>query len=189
MTTANTVYRINISEATFVCFDLPPAGSDGFVCCGGRSYSLRTECPVTASPIKRQSPSQIWPGLRIAMAPAHTEVEMCWFQNGLYRRDLDGDQPQQPPRKDSSMDESQERQQATELLIAEVSRDFPGLVERIKYQSQAVFFRYEVLCYPPTPECIRRVGALAILCSWYGCTAIFASDRVVEVRLGKSLGL
>ena len=87
------------------------------------------------------------------------------------------------------MDESQERQQATELLIAEVSRDFPGLVERIKYGSQAVFVRYEVLCYPPTPECIRRVGALAILCPWYGCTAIFASDRVLEVRLSKSLGL
>ena len=40
-----------------------------------------------------------------------------------------------------------------------------------------------------TPECLRRVGALAVLCSWYGCTAIFASDRVLEDRLSKSLGL
>jgi hypothetical protein len=87
------------------------------------------------------------------------------------------------------MDESQERQQAFDVLVAEVSRDFPGLVERIKYGGQAVFARYEVLCYPPTPECLRRVGALAAVCSWYGCTAIFASDRVLEVRLSKSLGL
>ena len=87
------------------------------------------------------------------------------------------------------MDEWQEHQQARELLEAEVKRDFPDLIQTINAGSKAVFIRYEVLCYPPTPECLRRVGALAVLCSWYGCTAIFASDRVLEVRLSKSLGL
>jgi hypothetical protein len=80
------------------------------------------------------------------------------------------------------MDESQQRQQARELLEAEVKHDFPGLVERIKEGGKAVFVRYRVLCLTPTPECLRRVGALAVLCSWHDCTVIFASDRVIEVR-------
>jgi hypothetical protein len=87
------------------------------------------------------------------------------------------------------MDQSQERQQARELLEAEVKRDFPDLIQTIKMGSKAALIRYEVLCYPPTPECLRRIGAVVVLCSWYGCTTIFASDLVVEVRLGKSLDL
>jgi hypothetical protein len=80
------------------------------------------------------------------------------------------------------MDEFQERQQARELMEAEVSRDFPGLVDRIKYGGKPVFVRYGVLCWSPSPECLHRIGTLVVLCTWYDCTVIFASDRVLEVR-------
>ena len=80
------------------------------------------------------------------------------------------------------MDEWQEHQQARELLEAEVKRDFPGLIERINEGGKTVFVRYGILCRTPTPECLRRVGALAVVCSWHGATVIFAGDRVIEVR-------
>jgi hypothetical protein len=80
------------------------------------------------------------------------------------------------------MDEYQERQQARELLEAEVSRDFPDVVNQIKYVGKVVLVRYRALCFTPTPECIRRIGALAVVCSLHGATVIFAGDSVLEVR-------
>jgi len=81
------------------------------------------------------------------------------------------------------MDEYQQQQQERDLLEAEVKRDFPGFVDRIKDGGKAVFVGYKsILCRTLTPECIRRIGALVVLCSYYGATVIFASDIAREVR-------
>lgn len=82
-----------------------------------------------------------------------------------------------------SLDAFQRRQQARAFLTAEVEREFLGLVARINEGGKAVLVRYRTLCYEPTPECIRRIGALVVLCAMHGASVTFASDRVIEVRI------
>ena len=69
------------------------------------------------------------------------------------------------------------------LLKAEVALDFPALMSRLESGVQVVWITDTGMAHDLEPEILRRLGAITIVCSFYGAAVIFVNEnKLIELE-------
>lgn len=63
------------------------------------------------------------------------------------------------------------------LLKAEVALDFPTLISGLESGLQVVWITDTSMAHDLEPEILRRLGAMTIVCSFYGAAVIFINEN------------
>lgn len=63
------------------------------------------------------------------------------------------------------------------LLRAEVELDFPGLIEELDSGMQVVLVTDSELGKDLSPDVLRRIGGMVMMCNHHGAAVIFVNER------------
>ncbi len=75
------------------------------------------------------------------------------------------------------------------LLKTEVSLDFPRLIPQLEAGQQVVLVTDQEFASGLSPDVLRRLGGMVMLCSFYGAAVVFVNERkILELEGGDRAG-
>lgn len=71
------------------------------------------------------------------------------------------------------------------MLKAEVSFDFPDLIPELESGSRVILITDKDIGLDLSPEALRRLGGMTVLCSYYGAAVVFVNPmKLTELADG-----